>query len=148
MALLDPVVDFIAFGGKKNEADSARSKALEAREKKIPTLTKYGYERPGGGATGWVEAPVEYQATSRQTAGIWPFCGAASSPLVGAPLGRNLHNGQIVCGDPINLYLKGIISSPSGFVMALNGRGKSTIAVRWALSLIDAGFLIFFFLGL
>lgn len=142
MSLLDPIIDYIAFGGKKNDADSARAKALEARETKIPTLTKYGYERPGGGATGWVEAPVEYQATSRQTAGIWPFCGAASSPLVGAPLGRNLHNGQIVCGDPINLYLKGIISSPSAFVMALNGRGKSTIAVRWALSLIDAGFLI------
>ena len=29
MSLLDPIIDFIAFGGKKNDADSARAKALE-----------------------------------------------------------------------------------------------------------------------
>lgn len=141
MSLVDKLIDGVAFGWGKNK-DGQQNEMLEAREKKVPTLTKYGYERPEGGACGWVEAPVEYQATSRQTAGLWPFCGAASSPLVGAPLGRNTINGQITCGDPISLYIKGIVSAPSGFIMALNGRGKSTIAVRWALALIDAGFLI------
>lgn len=141
MSLMDVVVDRMAFGKKKNNPDVA-AKLAEEKAKKIATLTQYGFERPQGGACAWVETPPEYQATSRQTAGLWPFCGAASAPLIGTPLGRNTINDQIVCGDPINLYLKGVISSPSAMILALNGRGKSTIAVRWALSLMDSGFLI------
>ena len=56
-------------------------------------------------------------------------------------LGRNQLNGSVVCGDPINMFLRGIISSPSCFILGLQARGKSSVAVRMALALVDQGFL-------
>lgn len=108
----------------------------------MPGLSEKGWDVPGGGLVSWVEAPPEFTATSNQTAGLWPFAVGTSSPLVGAVLGRNLLNGSVVCGDPINLFLRGIISSPSAFILGLNGRGKSSVAVRMAIALIDQGFLV------
>jgi ABC-type sugar transport system substrate-binding protein len=108
----------------------------------FPQLTEKGMRVREGGMVTWVEPPPEFTATSNQTAGLWPFCVGTSSPLVGAVLGRNLLNSSVVCGDPISLFLHGIISSPSVFILGLNGRGKSSVAVRMALALIDQGFLI------
>src|SRR5919112_327760 len=80
-------------------------------------LTEKGMDVTHGGMNSWVEAPPEFTATSNQTAGLWPFAVGTSSPLVGAVLGRNQLNGSVVCGDPINLFLRGIISSPSCFIL-------------------------------
>ena len=116
--------------------------AVMATGSDFPEMTEKGINVRDGGLVSWVEAPPEFTATSNHTAGLWPFCVGTSSPLVGAVLGRNMLNGSVVCGDPISLFLRGIVVSPSGFVLGLNGRGKSSVAVRMALSLIDQGFLI------
>lgn len=109
--------------------------------KRIPDLTGKGFKRTDGGYADFVEPPPEFIATSAQTAGLWPFCVGSSSALVGAPLGRHILNGSVVCGDPMSLFVRGIISSPSAMVMALNGRGKSSVIVRMALYLDSLGFL-------
>lgn len=116
--------------------------ALATAGSDFPQMSSKGINVPNGGMVSWVEAPPEFTATSNHTAGLWPFSVGTSSPLVGAVLGRNMLNGSVVCGDPISLFLRGIVVSPSGFILGLNGRGKSSVAVRMALSLIDQGFLI------
>lgn len=134
MSVFDQLTDAILnkFFGRSAAAQSTG----QFRE-----LTEKGVDVAHGGMTSWVEAPPEFTATSNQTAGLWPFAVGTSSPLVGAVLGRNQLNGSVVCGDPINLFLRGIISSPSCFILGLQARGKSSVAVRMALALVDQGFL-------
>lgn len=134
MSVIDDITDAIAnrlFGKSEN---------MVQREK-IPDLTANGFKRRDGGYAEYVEAPPEFAATSAQTAGLWPFCVGSSSALVGTPLGRHLLNGSVVCGDPISLFVRGIVSSPSAFLMGLNGRGKSSVIVRMCLYLDSLGFL-------
>jgi hypothetical protein len=134
MSVFDQLTDAVLNKVLGRSANQAEGTSL--------LLTEKGMDVTHGGMVSWVEAPPEFTATSNQTAGLWPFAVGTSSPLVGAVLGRNLLNGSVVCGDPINLFLRGIISSPSGFILGLNGRGKSSVAVRMALALVDQGFLI------
>ncbi|BBE24552.1 hypothetical protein MN0502_34350 (plasmid) [Arthrobacter sp. MN05-02] len=137
MSAFDQLVDKVMdrFLGRSEAAAAVTAASF-------PQHTEKGMRVREGGMVTWVEPPPEFTATSNQTAGLWPFCVGTSSPLVGAVLGRNLLNSSVVCGDPISLFLHGIISSPSGFILGLNGRGKSSVAVRMALALIDQGFLI------
>lgn len=134
MSILDDLVDQVAnkvFGERDGSAGASR----------MPALTAKGFDMADGGRCSWVEAPPEFAATSAQTAGLWPFCVGTSSPLIGAPLGRNTDNGSVVCGDPISLFIRGTVSSPSAFIMALNGRGKSSVAVRICLYLSSLSFV-------
>lgn len=135
MTVIDDLVDAIGdriFGKKADKAPAERSN----RE-----LTKYGYKRRDGGFADYVEPPPEFAATSSQTAGLWPFCVGSSAALIGAPLGRHILNGSVVCGDPMSLFVRGVVSSPSAMVMGLNGRGKSSVIVRMLLYLDSLGFV-------
>ncbi|WP_083665140.1 hypothetical protein [Kocuria sp. CNJ-770] len=134
MSVLDDVIDRIGnrfFGEREGSAGGDR----------MPGLTAKGFDMADGGRCSWVEAPPEFAATSAQTAGLWPYCVGTSSPLIGAPLGRNTNNGSVVCGDPISLFIRGTISSPSGFIMGLNGRGKSSVTVRICIYLSSLSFV-------
>lgn len=126
----------------KDAKRAATAMSTDDRAWKLPTLEARGFRRPGGGFASVVEGPIEFSASSQQVAGFFPFCVGSSAPMVGVPLGRNLINGQTVTGDPISYYLQKLISAPSALVMALNGRGKSSLVVRMALGIADAGFLV------
>jgi len=91
------------------------------------TLTSTGYAGAGNGSSGPVNATQMWRGTSVQVCGMFPFTTAAGTPLFGAPLGRHLHTGGIVCFDPIAWFEAKLISNPSVFVLGLNGRGKSTM---------------------
>lgn len=108
----------------------------------FPALTSKGVEGPTLGAHVYVEAPPEFEASSVQVCGFWPFSVGASSPLVGSVLGKHFYNGGPVLGDPMTAFKRGIISAPSAFVLALNGRGKSSMVVRMLLGIVDAGDLV------
>lgn len=108
----------------------------------IPHLTTRGIDTRDGGKANVIEIPTEFSASSQQIAGMYPFCVGTASPLVGTPLGQNLLTGQVLTGDPVSYYLKGLISAPAGMMMALNGRGKSSLVIRQCLGIADAGFYI------
>lgn len=124
----------------KRDDDFAVEEA-PAAPSKFASLTARGFKQAEGGYLNVTESPVEFSASSQQVAGLFPFCVGSSEPLVGTILGRSLTNGQPVTGDPVSLYLAGIISAPLGIVMGLNGRGKSTLVQRMILGIADAGFL-------
>lgn len=69
----------------------------------------------------------EFEATSNQVCGLWPFAGGGSLPTVGVPLGTHEHIGKPVCLDPINWFLHSEIRTPTCFVLGLPGLGKSSL---------------------
>lgn len=108
----------------------------------FPGMTGKGVVGPTLGEHVYVEAPPEFEASSVQVCGFWPFSVGASTALVGSVLGRHFYTGGPVCGDPMTAFKRGIISAPSAFVLALNGRGKSSMVVRMLLGIVDAGDLV------
>ena len=142
--IVDVLTDFAAAVYRTFSRDAKKAAVAVTADKswRLPTLEARGFRRAGGGYAAVAEGPVEFSASSQQVAGFFPFCVGSSAPMVGVPLGRNLLNGQTVTGDPISYYLQKLISAPSGLVMALNGRGKSSLVVRMGLGIVDAGFLM------
>jgi hypothetical protein len=71
--------------------------------------------------------------------GFYPFAAGSSRPLVGVPVGHDLHTHATVCCDPLAWFEAGLTSSPSMFVVGLQGQGKSSFVVRQILGLADRG---------
>ncbi len=137
MSIFDDLVDKLYA-----KVRGGGTQLLEREEPQVPGLTGTGFVGPNGGQHLYVEPPIEFEASSMQACGLWPFSVGASTPLVGAVLGRNVFTGSPVCGDPMTSFTRGIVSSPSAFVMALNGRGKSSLVVRMLLGCMDFGYLV------
>ncbi len=94
-------------------------------------MSSRGWLRRGGGATGWVHPVPEYQGTTVQVCGPWPFAVVPANPAVGCPSGFHERTGEPVCVDPISWFEAGVISSPSAMIFGLNGLGKSSLMKRW-----------------
>ena len=106
----------------------------------IKRPTRYGYAGPAGGKVSWVESPVEYRGTTVQVCGLWPFGTGASTPTIGAPLGRHRYTNATVCFDPISWYERArLISNPSVWIQSEPAMGKSTTVRRMLLSLAAQG---------
>lgn len=139
---MDFLVDFTAKVLKKYDRWRGKEEAeFDAERYDLPTLGERGFKRRDGGYTAVTEPLVEFSASSQQVAGLFPFSVGSSTPFVGTILGKNLLNQQPVTGDPISWYLAGLISAPSGVLMALNGRGKSSLVQRMMLGCADSGFI-------
>lgn len=95
-----------------------------------------GWAGRGTGRVNYIETPVEYQGTTVQVCGLWPFIAGSGSPVVGAPLGRHLTTGSVVCADPISWFLANLIGNPSAFVIGRPGLGKSSL-VRHILAILE-----------
>lgn len=104
-----------------------------------PALTDRGYAGPGGGRASVVPRIPEWRATTVQVAGLWPFCVGASSPIVGVPVGSHYISGAPVHFDPMSWFLRGFITAPIAFVLALNGFGKSSLIRRIVTGAVAAG---------
>ncbi|MGW4370349.1 hypothetical protein ACWEKT_32360 [Nocardia takedensis] len=103
------------------------------------TLSDRGYRGPGGGRAAVVPATPEWRATTVQVAGLWPFAVGASAPTVGTPVGAHYITGAPVHFDPMSWFLKGFITAPIVFVLALNGFGKSSLIRRMVIGAVAAG---------
>ncbi|MGN2636491.1 hypothetical protein ACTD5D_09920 [Nocardia takedensis] len=102
-------------------------------------LTDRGYRGPGGGRAAVVPSTPEWRATTVQVAGLWPWAVGASAPTVGTPVGHHYITGQPVHFDPMAWFLKGFITAPIAFVLALNGFGKSSLIRRMVTGAVAAG---------
>lgn len=102
----------------------------DAREVSRNRPGSRGWNVPGGGHVNYVESPIEYQGTTVQVCGLWPFIAGSSNPVVGTPLGYHLKRGTIVCADPVMWFLSNLILNPSAFVLGRPGLGKSSLMRR------------------
>ncbi|WP_280312031.1 hypothetical protein [Nocardia abscessus] len=108
-------------------------------DRALASLSDRGYRRLGGGRAAVVAATPEWRATTVQVAGLWPFSVGASGPIVGTPVGPHYITGAPVHFDPMSWFLRGFITAPIAFVLALNGFGKSSLIRRMVTGAVAAG---------
>jgi hypothetical protein len=90
-----------------------------------PLPPAWGWKRPFGGRAATVTAAPEYQATTVQACGLFPFVAGTGSPLAGTPIGRNQLDGEVVCLDPLAWLRAGLVTNPGMFLLGQPGTGKA-----------------------
>lgn len=90
----------------------------------------WGWRRPGGGRAAHVGLPLEYQGTTTQVAGFYPFVAGSGSPSHGVPIGRHMMWGEVVCFDPFAWLDEDLVTNPGVLVIAEPGVGKSALIKR------------------
>jgi hypothetical protein len=113
--------------------------AEDGFERPLASATDRGFTGLGGGRASVVPRTPEWRSTTVQVAGLWPFAVGASAPTVGTPVGTHYITGAPVHFDPMSWFLKGFITSPIAFVLALNGFGKSSLIRRMVTGAVAAG---------
>lgn len=99
----------------------------------------WGWRGPGTGRAAHVDAGVEYQGTTSQLCGLYPFVAGSGAPAIGVPIGRHMLWGEVVCLDPLAWLRAGLVTNPGIFVLGQPGVGKSTIAKRLAVGMAATG---------
>ncbi|CAL9507667.1 hypothetical protein SUDANB121_03585 [Nocardiopsis dassonvillei] len=112
---------------RQQEAAAPDRSAEREREVIAPLL---GWRHRGGGASPNIPNVVEYQATTAQACGLFPFVTSSKPPAIGTPIGRDLLSGEVVCLDPMAWLRAGLITNPGCFVLGQPGTGKSTFVKR------------------
>ncbi|GAA0997764.1 MULTISPECIES: hypothetical protein [Nocardiopsis] len=112
---------------QKERAERPDRSAERDREVIAPLL---GWRHRGGGASPNIPNAVEYQATTAQACGLFPFVTSSKPPSIGTPIGRDLLSGEVVCLDPMAWLRAGLITNPGCFVLGQPGTGKSTFVKR------------------
>lgn len=88
----------------------------------------------GGGAFSYMQAPVMHRGPSNALAGLNPWVVGGGVTSIGVPIGRIRSKygkvGILHC-DPISWFERArLISSPSMYILGLNGLGKSSLIRR------------------
>ncbi|WP_069992415.1 MULTISPECIES: ATP/GTP-binding protein [Streptomyces] len=120
----------------------SRSSAQQQKKapRREPMAPSRGWPGPGGGQVGGMDPPTMWRATTVQACGLWPFAAGSGAPMSGVPLGRHLHTGATVCGDPLSWFTRArYISNPSLFMLGMPGLGKSTLVNRMLIGLSATG---------
>jgi hypothetical protein len=90
----------------------------------------WGWRSPGAGRAAHVTPVIEYQGTTSQLCGLYPFVAGSGAPSIGVPVGRHLLWGQVVCLDPLEWLRGGLVANPGMFVLGQPGVGKSALVKR------------------
>lgn len=104
---------------------------------------KRGFTGVGGGAFTHLQPPVLHRGPSTDLAGFNPWVVGGGVTNCGVPLGRiqSKHGkvGVFHC-DPISWFERAkLISSPSAYILGLNGLGKSSLIRRWIIGMAGYG---------
>ena len=98
-----------------------------------------GWPGLGGGRASHVEHVAEYQATTVQACGLFPFTAGSGSPTVGVPFGRHMMWGEVVCCDPFAWMDAGLTTNRGVFFLGQPGTGKSSGGKRMCRGLMAFG---------
>jgi len=90
----------------------------------------WGWRGAGGGRASHVAPAAEYQGTTSQVCGLFPFVAGSGAPHIGVPIGRHIHWGQVVSLEPFGWLHAGLVTNPGMFVLGEPGTGKSSMAKR------------------
>lgn len=123
---------------KSEQRKLEREAGVRRRVERSRQPGRRGWKGRGGGAA-VIDLAPEYRGTTRQVCGLFPFATVASTPMVGVPLGKNLLSGQTMCCDPISWFLSRLIDTPSAFVLGRPGKGKSSLARRLFIGMVQLG---------
>jgi len=96
----------------------------------VPLAPAWGWRIPDGGRAAHVAFAPEYQATTTQLCGLFPFVAGSGTPAAGTPVGRHQLWGEVVCLDPLAWLRAGLVTNPGVFVLGQPGTGKSALVKR------------------
>jgi hypothetical protein len=99
----------------------------------------WGWRVPGAGRAAHVASGLEYQATTNQLCGLFPFVAGSGTPVAGTPVGRHQLWGEVVCLDPLAWLRAGLVTNPGMFVLGHPGTGKSALVKRLVTGAVAAG---------
>jgi hypothetical protein len=99
----------------------------------------WGWKVPFAGRAAHVAAAPEYQATTTQACGLFPFLAGGGTPTAGTPVGRHQLWGEVVCLDPLAWLRAGLVTNPGMFVLGQPGTGKSTLVKRLVTGAVATG---------
>ncbi|MFI7026292.1 hypothetical protein ACIBMZ_26610 [Micromonospora sp. NPDC049900] len=99
----------------------------------------WGVRAPGAGRASHVHPGMEYQGTTVQLCGLYPYVAGSGAPTLGVPIGRHQLWGEVVCLDPLEWLRAGLITNPGMFVLGQPGAGKSTIVKRLITGMVACG---------
>ncbi|MFG2006163.1 hypothetical protein ACGFNU_44140 [Spirillospora sp. NPDC048911] len=86
-----------------------------------------------------IEPAPQFQATTSQACGLYPFTAGSGTPSVGTPIGRHQLWGEVVCLDPLAWLRAGLVTNPGMFVLGQPGTGKSTLVKRLVTGAVATG---------
>jgi hypothetical protein len=109
---------------------AAPSSMPEQRAAAQPLPPAWGWKMPCGGRAAYVAPGEEFQATTTQACGLFPFVAGSGTPALGTPIGRHQLWGEVVCLDPVAWLRAGLVTNPGVFVLGQPGTGKSTLVKR------------------
>ena len=95
-----------------------------------PSAPAWGWRHPDGGRASHVAPAAEYQGTTSQVCGLFPFVAGSGAPHIGVPIGRHIHWGQVVSLEPFGWLGAGLVTNPGIFVLGDPGVGKSAMCKR------------------
>jgi hypothetical protein len=99
----------------------------------------WGWKIPDGGRAVNITAGPEYQATTTQLCGLYPFVAGSGTPVAGTPVGRHQLWGEVVCLDPLAWLRAGLVTNPGVFVLGQPGTGKSALVKRLVTGAVASG---------
>lgn len=104
-----------------------------------PLAAAWGWKTPAGGRAAHVDPAVEYQGTTVQVCGLYPFTAGSGAPPIGVPIGRHMLWGETVCLDPLGWLRAGLVTNPGMFLLGQPGIGKSAFAHRLITGMVATG---------
>ncbi|NAZ85204.1 hypothetical protein GTR00_03620 [Kineococcus sp. T90] len=99
----------------------------------------WGWRTRGAGRLAHVTAASEYQATTVQACGLFPFVAGSGAPSVGVPFGRHMMWGEAVCLDPFAWLDSGLVTNRGLTLLGQPGTGKSAALKRLSRGLMAFG---------
>jgi len=96
----------------------------------IPLPPAWGWKIADAGRAVTITPGPEYQATTTQLCGLFPFVAGSGTPAAGTPVGRHQLWGEVVCLDPLAWLRTGLVTNPGVFVLGQPGTGKSALVKR------------------
>jgi hypothetical protein len=89
------------------------------------TAPSWGWRGTRAGRASHVDVAPEFQATTVQACGLFPFTAGSGAPAVGVPFGRHMMWGEVVCCDPFTWMDAGLTTNRGVFFLGQPGTGKS-----------------------
>ena len=111
----------------------------QASRRSVPLAPAWGWRIEDGGRAVHVAAGPEYQGTTTQLCGLYPFVAGSGTPTAGTPVGRHLLWGEVVCLDPLAWLRAGLVTNPGMFVLGQPGTGKSALVKRLVTGAVATG---------
>jgi hypothetical protein len=122
----------LALTGPRLARRSSARRAAEPppRAEPVPLAPAWGWKIPDAGRAVHVSPGLEFQATTTQLCGLFPFVAGSGTPTAGTPVGRHQLWGEVVCLDPLAWLRAGLVTNPGMFVLGQPGTGKSALVKR------------------